>query len=309
MGFPRLSILCAVILCTSSTFALTSLCPAIFQYKTTSQSATEFSSWSAVLQLQNHRTGTFVDVILDSPVTHFSAHHYDVMTSDWKKFHLSIRNQTHTAPTQSELNRIYMTVEFDTLYVPRVEEIKLNGARICPSTQTTSSSSGTTARTTTSRRTPATISTARDSRGFTEGQRGTTERYNPLASNNNNNRPVQDQDDNVYNPRETDRWPLNNNNNNNNAASGGDAPRTNPTSSSSSSSRQPSFVTNTPRNDDQWNINNNNNRGTTTTTRRTTQVYPPVAEDRYRTTTSPYFPGDLHILFPPNGNDRVIIKF
>lgn len=265
----------------SLSLALPSPCPSIFQYKTSEHSAVEFQSWSAVLHLpqtnnynREYATGLSVDVILDRPVVHLSAHQFDIVSSDSKKFHLSTRN--NTSSTHSDLSRVYMTVEFQPngQIVPLVDEIRLNGVKICPIVTSTLNNgnrqnSGTTS---TTRRVS---STSQSTLNYPNTRDRTTERVISLAVNGNGN--DRDQDESNVNVRRR----LNTNNNNNNNSNSGEAPR------STQPTRNP---------EDSYS--------------RTTQQVTPRTSFSFRTTSttpSPYFPGDLHLLFQANGNDRVII--
>ena len=242
-------------------FALTSSCPAILQYKTTRSSALEYQSWSAVLQLQQTYSayGVEVDVLLDRTVTHFSAHQCDVVTSDWRKFHLSSRNQTNLTT-----HRIHMTVEFTGENVPQVDEVRLNGVRICPLTSSTTTRR--VAVTTESYLRPHSTEGQGNSREF-NGRRtpSTTERVTYTTSHS---RRAEAEPSDRRSP-----GPL------------GD-PRAIPTPGSSAS--------NAPRqDDDDWNFNSRS----TSSSRRVSQTT--------TSTSSPYFAGDLHMIFQSSGNDRV----
>lgn len=273
--------LCAIFYISGSE-ALTSICPTLFQYKTTTLSAAEYQSWSGVVHLPqeyHYDRRVSVDLVLDRTITHLSAHHYDVVTSDWKKFHLSGRNQTNT---HSDQNRIFLTVEFNGQHVPKVEEIRLNGARICPvmSRESTSTNRNYDPRSTTPTEDP-----------YRRDIYRTTERINSLYDENNNDRHA------------------NSNNNDDNDRRRANPTRTSQSSSSFSHNRQPSTLSSQSTTQSDWNYYGNNNRVTTTrsvinfTTRRQTPTAPTTT--RSTTTASQYFPGDLHMLFQSNGNDRV----
>lgn len=176
--------------------SLTSPCPTVFQYKTTTLSAAEYQSWSGVLYLtQNYDRRVSIDVLVDRAITHLSAHHFDVMTSDWKKFHLSSRNQTNL---QQDLTRIFLTVEFNGQNVPKVEEIRLNGARICvtspPVTSTTRNYDPYSR--TEPRSTVASIDPFQDNNNYR-----TTERINWLSGQNENNRNANNHNNNANDRR------------------------------------------------------------------------------------------------------------
>lgn len=315
MKVPLFIVICCLF--SGSSLALTSICPTTFQYKTTTLSAAEYQSWSAVVYLpQVYGTSFNADIILDRSVSHFSAHNYQVMTSDSKKFHLSssARNQTSISAAHSEANRIYITVEFTGQTVPLVDEIRCNGVRICPVATTSGGnggevrqnqypgSSSTSTTMTTRRTTPSPNSREFIGSGGVGGGRATptTERINYLANNNNNRRVPED---------ENARWPVNSN-------SGDYYPGSPTASSSATTSRQPGFnsataATTSASQYDDWNLNTRQ-----TTTRRiptggaSTRGYPSNSRTTTTTTTtsSPYFGGDLHMIFQSNGNDRVITK-
>lgn len=262
-------LLCALVLIhIQGSLALTSICPQILEYKTTTNSATQFMSWSAVVHIPSVHTYNSepnLDIILDRSITHLSASNSDVMTSDWRKFNILRRSQTY--------NRIHMTVEFNSESVPMVEEIRLNGVKICPETTTITRNPN---RDYNANRQP-TQRTPEDQFGATSTRRvTTTERINYLATN----------DDSV------------NNNGNNSPPLRTPAPQT--------PSRAPNDG-NDRAVHDVWNLNTNRD---STTTRRTTQVTRSSSRPVTTTTTSsPYFPGDLHMLFQSNGNDRVNLRF
>lgn len=266
MKCPLALQVCVTLSFVLGSLALTSICPTIFQYKTTTLSAREYQSWSGVLHLQNHyNNGPInVDIILDRTATYFSAHQFDIMTSDGKKYHLSSRNQSNNAASQAQLNRIYMTVDFEGQTVPLVDEIRFNGIRICPEATTPSTALNhrqTTRRPYQDERNP----NSRETFGGPGG--ATTERINSLTTSNNRHH---------------------------NSAYDGVTARTNPTTTIRQIFHSPTVSTGASR--DSWNLNNN--RETTNTPRRSTTT---------TTTSSPYFAGDLHMIFQ-NGNDRVIYR-
>lgn len=273
-----------------STLALNSICPSLLTYKTTPTSAYEHQTWSAVVDLQQTTTN-YLDIHLDRAITFFSTQHFDAVTSDWKKFHLTPRNlSTNGYLSQFDRSRMHLTVEFNSEVVPTISEIRLNGVRVCPlsTASTTSGSYRPSSSTVTSSSRTRTTPRSEDEDFFS---RRTTERINYL--NVNNQREPQDNNNNNNN---YDPWRPNGSNNEE------ETRRTSPSTNRQTTSSRTTSTSTTARS--VYNVDNddwNNSRRPTQVTR-----YPTTRPTTTSTTTSGYFPGDLHNLFQQNGNDRVI---
>lgn len=272
-----------------STLALNSICPSLLTYKTTPTSAYEHQTWSAVVDLQQTTTN-YLDIHLDRAITFFSTQHFDAVTSDWKKFHLTPRNlSTNGYLSQFDRSRMHLTVEFNSEVVPTISEIRVNGVRVCPlsTASTTSGSYRPSSSTVTSSSRTRTTPRSEDEDFFS---RRTTERINYL--NVNNQRESQDNNNN----NNYDPWRPNGSNNEE------ETRRTSPSTNRQTTSSRTTSTSTTARS--VYNVDNddwNNNRRPTQVTR-----YPTTRPTTTSTTTSGYFPGDLHNLFQQNGNDRVI---